>query len=481
MQIRELFRSTPLRLAGAFALAMLLLTGGVFSFIYAATTNAWISELRTVFADEAKKAALSDEDRLRRSLSLRLTHDFRRLNYVALFNASGALVFGNLDRRPDIPVDGRAHYLDNFQAYADAEPEPALLVARVRPSGGVIVLGRSLDEIVTLRRVLARALAFAILPLAAGALGLGFVFARRTGSRITEIDRAIAAIVQGDLRARLPARSGIEELDGVIVSVNGMLDEIERLLGQLASVGDNIAHDLRAPIVNVRALLEQGLASAPKNDPLRVPVQSALRQLDRALTTIAALLRISSIENEHRHSAFRQIDLAALCAELHEFFLPLAKAKGVAMTLAAEGPVLRLGDPDLMREAIANLVDNALKFTPRGGAVGIGVLERDGLAQIVVSDNGRGVPAAEAHDIFRRFARARNGDDMPGAGLGLSIAETIARLHRMELTVADNRPGARFTLAEQGPDKADNDETVDSRKAAGSVPGTSGGNAAFLR
>ncbi len=330
MRLRELIRSTPLRLAGAFALAILLLTGGVFTFVYVATTDAWIAELRTVFADEAKKAALSDEDRLRRSLSLRLTHDFRRLNYVALYSDSGALVFGNLDHRPDIPVDGKAHYIDDFQASADVEPEPALLVARFRPNGGVILLGRSLDEIVTLRRVLARALSFAILPLAAGALGVGFVFARRTGARISEIDHAIAAIVQGDLRARLPARSGIEELDGVIVSVNGMLDEIERLLGQLASVGDNIAHDLRAPIVNVRALLEQGLAQAPKGDPLRPAVQSALRQLDRAMTTIAALLRISSIENEHRHSAFRAMDLAALCDELHEFFLPLAKAKGVS-------------------------------------------------------------------------------------------------------------------------------------------------------
>ena len=449
MRMRDLIRSTPLRLAATFALAMVLLTGGVFAFVYQATTGAWIAELRNVFADEAEKAASSNEDRLRRALSLRLTRDFRRLNYVALYDSSGALVFGNLDRRPDIAVDGRAHLIDDFRAAEGAEPEPTLLVARARANGGVIVLGRSLDEVVTLRRILKRALSFAILPLAACALGVGFFFARRTGARISEIDRAIAAIMQGDLRARLPSRSGIEELDGVIGSVNEMLDEIERLLGQLASVGDNIAHDLRTPIVNVRAVLEQALAQAPKSDPLRAPVQSALRQLDRAMTAIAALLRMSSIENERRHSAFHEIDLTALCVELHEFFLPLAEAKGVAMSLGAEKPLRRLGDADLMREAIANLVDNALKYTPRGGAVRIEVSERNGLARIEVSDNGRGVPAAEAHDIFRRFARARNGADLPGAGLGLSIAETIARLHRMELSVADNAPGARFTLAER--------------------------------
>jgi signal transduction histidine kinase len=454
MRMRDLTRSTPLRLAGAFALVFVLLTVGVFGFVYVATTQAWIAELRTVFADEAEKAASSDEDRLRRSLSLRLTRDFRRLNYVALYDPEGALVFGNLDRRPDIPVDGNAHLLEDFRAAPGSEPEPTLLVARKRPDGGVVLLGRSLDQVVALRRVLRQALSFAILPLAAFALGAGFFFARRMGARIREIDGAIGTIAQGDFRTRLPVRSGVEELDGVIVSVNGMLDEIERLLGQLAAVGDNIAHDLRTPIANVRALLEQALADAPRNERLRHPVQAALRQLDRAMTTIEAVLRISSIENERRHSAFRPLDLAALCTEIYEFFLPLAEAKGVAMSLVAPQPLHRQGDADLMREAIANLIDNALKFTPRGGAVRIEAGERDGRATIEVSDTGRGVPAAEAHDIFRRFARASNGAELPGGGLGLSIAETIAKLHHLELHVSDNAPGARFTLAERSPEQS---------------------------
>jgi signal transduction histidine kinase len=236
-------------------------------------------------------------------------------------------------------------------------------------------------------------------------------------------------------------------LDGVIASVNAMLDEIERLLGQLASVGDKIAHNLRAPIANVRAGLEQALAGAPPGAALRQPAQAALRQLDRALEAVAALLRLSSIENERRLSAFGEIDLAALCAELHEFFQPLARAKGVVLSLEAAAPLRRSGDADLMREALANLIDNALKFTPRGGVVRIGAEEVDGRARILVRDSGRGVPAAEAHRIFRRFVRG--GDGSPSFGLGLSIAETIARLHGMELTVADAAPGAIFTLIER--------------------------------
>ncbi|MCI4679393.1 HAMP domain-containing histidine kinase [Rhodoblastus acidophilus] len=457
MSPRDLIRSTPLRLAAAFALAIVLLTGGVFVFVFEAATASRISQLRAVFVDEARKAAASDDARLRRALSLRLTRDFRRLNYVALYDSSGRLLFGNLDRKPDIPADGRSHYLPDFRLTAESEPEPTLMVARARLDGDVIVLGRSIAEVDLLRSILGRALSFAILPVAAGALAMGFFFARRTAARIKDIDGAIAEVVNGDLRARLPSRSGLDELDGVIASVNHMLDEIERLMSQLATVGDNIAHDLRTPLVNVRAILDRALAEAPRGSSLRPPIQSALRQLDRAMTAIAALLRVSAIEREHRHSAFAEIDLAGVCAELREFFLPLAEAKGVSLRLDAARPVIRKGDPDLMREAVANLIDNALKFTPRGGAVRVSATEEAGLAQIEVSDNGRGVPAAEVHDIFRRFARATNGADLPGSGLGLSIVETIARLHGMDLVLADNAPGARFKLTERsatGPGKA---------------------------
>jgi signal transduction histidine kinase len=459
----DLARSTPLRLAVAFALLIVLISGGMFAFVYEAVTSARIAQLRAVFADEAAKAAASNDDRLRSALALRLTRDFRRLNFVALYDSSGRLVFGNLDRKPDIPVDGRTHYVPEFRAAADSEPEPTLLVAHARPDGEVVVLGRNVAEVEILRHVLGRVLSLAILPVAAGALAAGLFFARRAAARVNEIERAITEIMGGDLHARLPTGSGIDEFDGVIASVNRMLDEIERLLGQLAAVGDNIAHDLRAPVVNVRAILEGVLAEAPRGYGLRQPIQSVLRQLDRAMTTIAALLRVSAIEREHRHGAFADMDLAAVCTELHEFFAPLAEAKGVSLRLAADHPVIRRGDSDLMREAVANLLDNALKFTPRGGAVHVSVTDEAGLARIDVSDNGRGVPAEASGDIFRRFVRAKNGADLPGVGLGLNIVENIARLHGMKLIVADNAPGARFTLTETHADEGRKGREIDDR------------------
>lgn len=274
----DLARSTPLRLAVAFALLIVLISGGMFAFVYQAVTSARIAQLRAVFADEAAKAAASNDDRLRSALALRLTRDFRRLNFVALYDSSGRLVFGNLDRKPDIPVDGQTHYVPEFRAAADSEPEPTLLVAHARLDGEVVVLGRNVAEVEILRHVLGRVLSFAILTVAAGALAAGLFFARRAAARVDEIERAITEIMRGDLHARLPTGSGIDEFDGVIASVNRMLDEIERLLGQLAAVGDNIAHDLRTPVVNVRAILEGVLAEAPgamvSDSPFKAPCGS---------------------------------------------------------------------------------------------------------------------------------------------------------------------------------------------------------------
>lgn len=445
----SLLRSTPLRFAGAFAFSIFLLSSVIFVVIYETATRAWVAELTKVFADEAEKAAAADDDRLRRSLDLRLTRDFRRLNYVALFDATGALVFGNLDRRPDVPADGQVRFVSDFQPNALVAAAPTIIVARARLDGSVIVLGRNLDEAVTLRRVLFRALSFAILPLAVGALLLGFFAARRAAARLRAVDGAIGAIMTGDLRARLPSETGFQELDELVGSVNLMLDEIERLLGQLTTVGDNIAHDLRAPVANVRAGLEQALRKETCDSALRRAVHTALRQLDRAMTTIAALQRISAIEAEYRLSEFCDVSLTELCGELHEFYAPLAEAKGVELSLAASASLVRRGDPDLLREALANLIDNALKFTPRNGAVAVEAGEVDGRAKISVSDNGRGVPQAQSSQIFRRFVRLKGGEDAPGSGLGLSIVEAIARLHGWSLDVADNAPGARFTLLEK--------------------------------
>jgi signal transduction histidine kinase len=387
------------------------------------------------------------------TLLKRLTRDLRRLDYVALFDASGALVIGNIDKIP-IPADNKPHLVEAApRVDAQQKSEPAIFVAHFRADGGILLLGRSLAEVYTLRRTVLQALVAAIGPMSLMALAIGAYFASRASRRLTKIHDTIERIMKGELHVRLPIHNRPDEIDRVSRDVNLMLDEIGRLLVQVKSVGDNIAHELRTPLAVMRAKLERGLIGS-EDRQLKTLCQEALVELDKTMHTIAALLRISEVEGAARSSAFRRIDLATICSDLFEFYVPLAEAKSIAMTLEAALPVPAVGDGDLIREALSNLIDNAVKFTPAGGAVHISAATGASGAIIRVGDSGSGVEPGERDKIFNRFYRVPRDDRILGSGLGLSIAAAIANLHGFDLRIADNRPGALFELAARDPAQA---------------------------
>jgi signal transduction histidine kinase len=233
-----------------------------------------------------------------------------------------------------------------------------------------------------------------------------------------------------------------------------MLDEIARLVDQLKSVGDNIAHDLRTPLAVARARIERALNNEAGTEQLREAMEAALAQIEKVSTAVSAILRISAVENGARKTQFKDFDLGEVCAQVFDFYEPLAESKGVTITIDAVGPVPIRGDQDLMREAVSNLVDNAIKFTLAGGIVRIEARMADGRPFLCVSDTGPGVPPQERERIFDRFYRGERSGKSPGHGLGLSIAETIANLHGFKLTVEDNNPGARFELRAAAPASA---------------------------
>ena len=307
------------------------------------------------------------------------------------------------------------------------------------------MLGRSLLEFYALRETVLGALATASLPMLLLALAIAAFFARRTSRRLARIHETIARIMQGDLHVRLPVRKRPDDMDRVARDVNRMLDEIVRLLIQIKGVGDDIAHDLRAPLSVMRAKLERGVAGQDDRE-LRLVANQALVELDKAMVTITALLRIAEIENGPRSSEFKPMDLAAICGDAFEFFEPLARAKSILMTLDAKAPVPIVGDADLMREALLNLVDNAVKFTPAGGKVAISATLEAGRPTVRVRDSGSGVEPGEREKIFERFHRTAHHSHAAGSGLGLSIAAAIASLHKFDLKVKDNKPGALFEM-----------------------------------
>lgn len=447
MRAPEVFRSSALRLALGFMLATTAATLLTFSFVYWRITSSVEQQARAILVDEADKGANYNEEELRKALDLRLTRDLRRLDYVGLFDPSGKLLLGNVEAMPEIAVDGESHLVKNARPPgAQDRIEPAIFVARRRTDGSVLLLGRSLVEVHALRQTVLNALAMALAPAVLLALATGMVLARRMTRRLAALHATIERIMQGELQIRLPIGKVPDEIDELSRDVNTMLDEIVRLMVQIRNVGENIAHDLRTPLSVMRAKLERGL-SASADGALHVAASHALEELDRAIASIAALLRVAEVEHGPISRRFASIDLAAICADLFDFYEPLGRAKSIAMTLEATPPVLVNGDGDLMREALSNLIDNAIKFTPEGGVVRVSVRMEAGRPCIRVCDTGSGIRPGERDKIFDRYYRTRWDDPARGSGVGLNIAAAIAKLHGFDLKVEDNHPGASFELS----------------------------------
>jgi signal transduction histidine kinase len=438
----SILRSSSFRIAVAFGLAVSITTSGVFAFVYWRVSTADIAQVRGVLQDEAALASRTPIAQMREQLDLRLTHDLRRLDFVGLFSSDGTLLYGNIQEGIPVPVDGAAH-LTTALSTSSGIRGPAVFVARRCVDGSTLLLGRSLTEIYRLQATMGSAFITTILPTVLVALITGAIVSYRASHRVVAIRKAIQRVMLGELHVRLPVRRSSDDLNQVVVAVNQMLDEIARLLSQIRSVGDNIAHDLKTPLVLMHARLERGIL-AGTYEVLDEAAKGALSDLDRALSTVTALLRISELESGTRRSAFELLDLAALCQEVFELFEPLAQQKQIAMTFETANRSTVIGDRGLLQEAVANLVDNAIKFSPRGGEVSL----RSGVGPLLVcvSDNGPGVAHEETKKIFKRFYRARATRHVPGVGIGLSMAATIVELHGFELQVRDNAPGAIFEI-----------------------------------
>ncbi len=477
----NIIRTATFRLALLFALAVTVATSLVLVFIYWQVVKLDTAHQNLVLVEEVAKAVNQTKPQLLRELNLRITRDLRRLDYAALFDPDGKLISGNLQTLPPtLPIDGRAHFLalpSPSKTDIRGGVEPALIVGQRRQDGDVLLLGRDLYEVYAFRQIVLKALALGLAPTIVLALIIGTLFSLRAARRVKSINQQIIRIMQGDLHERLPTYGSSNDLDHVVRAVNLMLDEIVRLVNQIKSVGDNIAHDLRTPLAVMRARLERCLES--NSDDLRAGAEKSLGDLDHAMTTVTALLRISDLEYGRRTGNFTTVDLREVCVNAFQLYQPLAEAKSIVFKLEAPTPAPIQGDFDLLVEAVANLVDNAIKFTPAGGFVEIEAKMALGKPVVRVIDSGPGVAPFERTSIFKRFYRSESSRNLPGTGLGLSMAATIAQLHGFDLLVADNYPGAVFEMSTR---MASSDAAAPSARIAGQkAPGAIQRQATIMR
>ncbi|HEX7858557.1 MAG TPA: HAMP domain-containing sensor histidine kinase [Sphingobium sp.] len=276
-------------------------------------------------------------------------------------------------------------------------------------------------------------------------LGGLLLFSRMVSRRITQMRRTVDTIIDGDMDQRVPVIGNRSEFDGQAEAFNRMLDRIQALMAEIQNVSNGIAHELRTPLTRLRGKLAL-LIDRAQSDAEREGLNGALTDADELLSMFTAILRIAEVEGGERRAGFAPVDLGELACEIVAVLEPVAEDVDRHLVTGTCAPVTLNGDRKLLTQLLINLVENALRHTPVGSTVSVTVLQRDGRAEIVVSDDGPGIPADQRATALRRFARLdRHGSR--GHGLGLPLIDAIARLHGGEMRLEDAGPGLRVRVS----------------------------------
>nr|WP_325681796.1 HAMP domain-containing sensor histidine kinase [Rhodopila sp.] len=313
------------------------------------------------------------------------------------------------------------------------------------PNGFHLLVGRDVKLRSQLRDLLTDALMWAMLVVMVLATVGALIIRSLMRRTLADISATASAIAAGDFARRVRISGRGDEFDQLAEVLNDMLDRIGRLMDGVRQVSNAIAHDLRTPITRARTRLEDAALHAETTDDLRAAIERAIADLDGIVQVFQALLRIAQIEAGSRRSAFTNMDVVPVLAEVADLYDAVAEDRAVAIQVDASGSVPVFGDRALIQQAIANLVDNAVKFSPPGSTVHLTAVDGDPVT-VTVADEGAGIPEVDRHKATDRFFRGETARHTPGAGLGLSLVLAVAQLHGGRLLLEDNQPGLRASL-----------------------------------
>ncbi len=339
---------------------------------------------------------------------------------------------------------------------APEEAEHRALVQVVQlPDGFHLLVGRDLEERERLYDIIANAGRWSFALVVVLGLAGGFFVSRRVLNRIDAMTEKSQTIMAGDLSGRLPVAGTGDELDRLADNVNAMLERIEALMHGLKEVSDNIAHDLKTPLTRLRNRCEQALRGAKGDVDYRAALESTIAESDELIRTFDALLMIAHAESGQARDNMTEFDAAEIARDVGELYEPLADEKGLALKVDAPAAAPVRGNRELVSQALANLVDNAIKYAgPQSSRINgeaaeivVGAGADGERITLTVADRGPGIPEADRGRVVERFVRLEQSRSEPGSGLGLSLASAIARLHGGELKLEDNHPGLKSIIA----------------------------------
>ena len=447
----KLFRTTTFKLTLVYLIVFALFATFLLGY-FALNTRRLIDEQITETVN-AEITGLSEQYRIGGIRRLVVTVDQRArrpgssLYLVTTFN--GEPLAGNVTALPPGILDSPGWTETEYRRLDEADQPSqergqhhALVRVFQLPGGFGLLVGRDHDERERLHRIVIAAGRWSVAIVLILGLAGGLFVTRRVLRRVDAMTETTKTIMEGDLGERLPVAGTGDEIDRLAENLNQMLERIEALMHGLKEVSDNIAHDLKTPLTRLRNRAEQALRVSHDETEYRAALGAIIDESDELITTFNALLMIARAESGQARDDMQDFDAAEIASDIGELYEPLAEEKGIALKVEADGAAPVKGNRELVSQAIANLVDNAIKYAPPS--------EQGVAAEIVVSavaDRGPGIPEQDRVRVLERFVRLEQSRSQPGSGLGLSLAAAVARLHSGELTLNDNAPGLKCVIA----------------------------------
>jgi len=440
--------------AGLFVLAALAIA----LLVMWRTSDLLVKQVVTTLEQEAQAAVLE----YRRHGLAHVSETVTRKSSVTgpglyhLESAARAHLAGNLK---SIPVELRAAKKGGVFRYSsvgplgDAVERSGVALRQNLGTDGVLYIGRDIEDVGAFSNWLRWFLLAAFSALTLAAIAAGYAMSRAFLNRLSTVNTAAQSIMQGDLSERIPLSGQHDELDDVSRNLNQMLDRINQLMLGLREVSDNIAHDLKTPLNRLRNRAEGALRDPRGGEAYREGLERTIEEADGLIRTFNALLLIARLEAGSIEETAVTFDLAEILDDVSELYQPVAEEHGLTIKTSAPNPVLIHANKQLIMQALANLIDNAIKYGRKsvhegGGAqhVTARVSVQDELASIEVGDHGPGINPKDRDRVLKRFVRLEESRTQPGTGLGLSLVAAVARMHRGTVELADNNPGLRVTL-----------------------------------
>ena len=449
MRPSSLFKTATFRLALSYASLFAVSSAVLFGAVYWAIQEFESQQIRRSIETEVSSLEVAEEsgshDALTREMTERTaSHSHHPFEY-ALVDANGARLAGDLPATPSqlgwqfMEVPG--------PTMPDGDSSQVLYVFGSEIGDGQrLFVAKDSEPLEELRETVAGTFALGSAVTMILAILGGAAVSALFMQRIETINRAASRVMDGAIGERMPVIGTNDEFDRLSVNLNQMLDRIESLVANLKRVSSDIAHDLRTPLTHLRNELEQARSQARSVPEFAAVIERSIAETDGILSTFGALLRIAEIESGGQRANFADVDMSSLMNKLVETYAPVAEDEGFNLSGSIEAGLRLRGDQAMLTQMIANLCENAMRHTPAGTRIELGLVLAQGDALCTVADNGPGVTATEREQIFRPFYRLDQSRSTPGTGLGLALVKAIAELHGGAVAVADGNPGARFEV-----------------------------------